>query len=286
MDTSPRPPAARHRRSEPDAPLVRVRDRSRRPLTRGPWRLPAPRREALAGIAALILIGAGAVHLADIGGVGPVSAAPQQVAAGSTADGAADANGAADADGAGEPDGAGSAEGAPAASPAAPASPAATAASTTVTVHVSGEVAEPGVVDLPVGSRVDDAVHAAGGAMDGAQLDQVNLARPLTDGEQIHIPAAGEQMPPSAGEGASSPHGASPPQGSASAADGSEGGTININTASAEQLDELPGVGPAIAQRIIEHRELNGSFASVDDLEAVSGIGPATLEKMRDKVTV
>ena len=121
-------------------------------------------------------------------------------------------------------------------------------------VHVSGAVAAPGVVHLPGGARVDDALRAAGGATEEAELAAVNLARPLVDGEQIHVPLPGEQPPP--------------------AEDGPA------------ELEELPGVGPAIAQRILEHREKNGAFTSVDGLLEVSGIGPATLEKIRAEATV
>lgn len=155
-----------------------------------------------------------------------------------------------------------------------------------VTVHVSGAVADPGVIELPAGSRVDDAVEAAGGLTEAADLAAVNLARMLVDGEQIHIPEPGETPPvTAAGPGESDGTEGGGAAGGSSTS-GGDGGLIDINTATAAQLEELPGVGPAIAQRIVEHRELNGPFQSVDDLQEVSGIGPATLEKMRDRATV
>ena len=125
----------------------------------------------------------------------------------------------------------------------------------TVLVHVVGKVAEPGVVELPIGSRVQDAVDAAGGATNNKALESVNLARLVVDGEQIVVGA--------------------PAEGSASS-------KISINSASAAQLDELPGVGPAIAERIVQWRETNGPFTSVDELTEVSGIGPSILEQIRD----
>lgn len=145
-------------------------------------------------------------------------------------------------------------------------------------IHVSGAVGQPGLVRLSAGSRVDDAVLAAGGATEEADLASVNLARPLVDGEQIHIPLPGEEPPQLA---------APPPAEDGDSGDGSTGaGPIDLNTASAAQLEDLPGVGPAIAQRILDHREKNGAFRSVDDLLEVSGIGPATLEKIREQATV
>ena len=125
----------------------------------------------------------------------------------------------------------------------------------TVLVHVVGKVGEPGVVELPIGSRVQDAVDAAGGATNSKALESVNLARLVVDGEQIVVGAP-------AGEATSS--------------------KISINSASAAQLDELPGVGPAIAERIVKWRETNGPFASIDELTEVSGIGPSILEQIRD----
>ncbi len=148
----------------------------------------------------------------------------------------------------------------------------------TVVVHVAGAVTEPGVVELDAGSRVADAVERAGGATSEADLGTVNLARVLADGEQVYVPAVGEEPPPAAGP---------PPSGSADGAGG--GGSqapVDLNTAGAAELEELPGIGPALATAILEWRDTNGGFASVEDLDLVSGIGPATLERLRPLVTV
>lgn len=154
-----------------------------------------------------------------------------------------------------------------------------------VTVHVVGAVKKPGIVRLPAGSRLIDALSAAGGAAADADAAKVNLARRLTDGEQIVVPRKGEKS--------------TDPQGSGAAGTGSSGATvgdgesgaaespkINLNTADESALDTLPGVGPATAKAIIAHREENGSYTSVEDLEEVPGIGPATMEKLRELVTV
>jgi len=140
-------------------------------------------------------------------------------------------------------------------------------ASTSLYVHVSGAVNAPGLYVLHADARVVDAVAAAGGLAEDAEAAGVNLARPVTDGEQVIVPRVGEA--PAAG-----PAGVT--------ADG----RVNLNTADEGALDTLPGVGPAIAGRIIEWREANGRFASVDDLLSVSGIGPKMLESLRDLVTV
>lgn len=127
-----------------------------------------------------------------------------------------------------------------------------------VVVHVTGSVKAPGVVRLPAGSRVEDAIRAAGGARSPKALDSVNLARILVDGEQIVV-------------------GATP----TSAAGGSADAGINLNQATASQLEELPGVGPVLAQRIVQWRTANGPFRSVEELGEVSGIGDALLSQIR-----
>jgi competence protein ComEA len=139
----------------------------------------------------------------------------------------------------------------------------------TIIVDVAGEVAQPGVYEFAEGDRVIDAIERAGGQLPKADLSLLNLAAPLTDGTQILVPKSG-------------PPGAVVPGGTA----GSSGGLININSASATELETLSGIGEVLAATIVEYREQNGPFASVDDLMDVSGIGPATLEEIRDQVTV
>lgn len=147
--------------------------------------------------------------------------------------------------------------------------PTAAAETAEVYVHVSGAVAAPGLYVLASGSRVADAISAAGGFGDNADTAAVNLARPLSDGEQLVVLELGQAPPAGAAGGEST-----------------GGGPINLNTAGVEQLDELPRVGPAIAQRIVDWREQNGPFTSVDDLLGVPGIGEKMLAGLRDLVTV
>lgn len=145
-------------------------------------------------------------------------------------------------------------------------------------VHAAGAVAGPGVHRVPAGSRVADLLAAAGGPLPDTDLDRVNLAAGLSDGERVWFPRVGEEAPPLVTGGGSG--------GGASGSASDRSGPIDINTATAEELDTLPGVGPAIAASIIEHRERNGPFASVDGLLDVPGIGDAKLAELRDLVTV
>jgi competence protein ComEA len=143
-----------------------------------------------------------------------------------------------------------------------------------VVVHVVGAVRRPGLVRLPAGSRVADAVAAAGGAAAGARAASVNLARVLVDGEQIAVQSrAGPPI-------AAAPGAAAGPPGASSA------GPVDLNTATLEALDGLPGIGPVLAQRILDWRTAHGRFSSVDELNEVSGIGAATLSDLRPAVTV
>jgi len=144
-------------------------------------------------------------------------------------------------------------------------------------LHVHGAVIEPGLVELPAGARVVDAIAAARGPTDDAELGAVNLARLVADGEQLYVPRVGEVPPPGAGGVAGGVAGAGP---------GAAGTLVNLNTADAIALESLPGIGPALASRIIAWREQNGGFRAVDELLAVSGIGEKTLAGFRDQVTV
>ena len=139
-------------------------------------------------------------------------------------------------------------------------------------VDVSGAVHRPGVYKLPAGSRVNDALIEAGGATGKADLTLVNRAATLTDGQQVLVP-----------EKVSAASAAAAPSGSAATL-AAKAAPIHLNSATAEQLDELPGVGPATAARIIDYRTANGPFKTVDELDSVSGIGPAKLAELRDLV--
>ncbi|GAA2090610.1 ComEA family DNA-binding protein [Brevibacterium salitolerans] len=161
-------------------------------------------------------------------------------------------------------------------------------------VHVVGAVEREGVVELPAGARIADALEAAGGTDPSAQASALNLARPLADGEQVYVPTAAEVE---SGEFASPPDGSGAGQaageaGAASEAGGgagaADGGTalIDLNTADGAALETLPGVGPVTAQAILDHREETGGFSSVEELLEVPGIGEATLGRLRDLVTV
>ena len=155
-------------------------------------------------------------------------------------------------------------------------SSAALAVSTTtadVVVHVAGAVNAPGVQRLATGARVVDAVSAAGGPRADADVGRINLAALLEDGQQVYVPAVGEAVP--------HPAAAGPAVDSGPSADS----PIDINEASLDELDELPGIGPALAQAIVSHREQHGPFASVDELLEVRGIGEAKLDQIRPLVT-
>jgi competence protein ComEA len=170
-------------------------------------------------------------------------------------------------------------------------------ASGTVTVHVVGQVAKPGVVRLPAGARVTDAIAKAGGAREGADLSVINLARPVADGEQVRVPKPGEVLPGAGSAGGTAAGGAGGATGSggvggggsgagAPGGTGAAGGLVNLNTATAAQLEELPGVGPVLAQRILDWRTEHGRFTTVDELGEVSGIGEKIFAQLQPKVTV
>jgi len=137
-------------------------------------------------------------------------------------------------------------------------------------VHVVGEVRRPGLYRLRDGARIADAVHRAGGALRDADLAGVNLAAPLVDGVQVLVPSRAAE-----GVGGATPGGS----------DGSAVGPVSLSSATVEELDQLPGVGPITAQKIVDFRTENGPFASVEDLDAVPGIGPTRIEQLRELVT-
>ena len=137
-----------------------------------------------------------------------------------------------------------------------------------VTVSVDGAVQRPGSYTLPPGSLVDDAVRMAGGPTAEADLVRINLARELKDGDRVYVPHVGEVLP------TATPYGLS------------TDGRIDINLADVALLETLPGIGPALAQRIVEYRENNGLFESVEQLQEVDGIGPMVLERVRELITL
>ena len=142
-----------------------------------------------------------------------------------------------------------------------------------ITVDVKGAVKSPGIYDLPVGSRVNDAVQKAGGLTEQADSKSLNLAQKISDEALVYVPTKGEES-------------ASQQAGSGTASSTSKEKKININKASLEELKQAKGLGGKRAQDIIDHRESNGKFKSVDELKKVSGIGAKTIEKLKDYVTV
>jgi competence protein ComEA len=136
-------------------------------------------------------------------------------------------------------------------------------------VDVAGEVRRPGLYRLPQGARIADAIARAGGATTRAQVALVNLAAPLADGEQVLVPRTAAGVQPAVGGAASTPSPSAP---------------VDLNTATAEQLDALPGIGPVTAQKIVDYRQAHGPFRLVDELDAIPGIGPARIADLRGLV--
>lgn len=151
-----------------------------------------------------------------------------------------------------------------------------TTAPARVLVHVVGAVARAGVVELVDGARVHDAIDAAGGATGDADLAQLNLAAPVADGQRVAVPRFGEVLAPAAAGGAAG--------GGTGGVDAS--GLVNLNTATGAQLEELPGIGPTLAEAIIAERERSGGFEKVEDLQKVRGIGEKRFAELRELVTV
>jgi competence protein ComEA len=151
--------------------------------------------------------------------------------------------------------------------PASPAAAPAPAAARLLVVDVVGAVRRPGLVRLPEGSRVADAIANAGGLRRGAERAGVNFAAPVSDGQQVVVPQRGAAV--AAGVGGAAP---------------ASTGPVSLSSATAEQLDALPGVGPATAEKIVAYRQQHGAFRSVDELDAISGIGPARIADLRGLV--
>ena len=146
------------------------------------------------------------------------------------------------------------------------------AAATVVVVDVVGAVRRPGLYRLEQGARIADAVARAGGATAKADVALINLAAPLADGEQVVVPKRGAAAPSAA------------PSGAGGSAGAPSSGPVHLSTATLEQLDSLPGIGPVTAQKILDYRQKQGAFTSVDELDAVPGIGPARMDQLRDLV--
>ncbi|MHA7127102.1 helix-hairpin-helix domain-containing protein [Janibacter indicus] len=272
------------RTTEPSERVTEILDESRDPR---PLELPSTlaggrygvSRQAVIGVALVVALAvamlAGRFVLAREEAA-PEPVGVEQVGQSEPGEGGADPGGA-------EPGGAGAA-----ASGAAPAGSTAPGTSTgKVTVHVVGQVRRPGIVTLDAGARVADAIDEVGGATGRADLGRVNLARLLVDGEQVVVPRPGESIaaapaPGAAAPAAGAPAGGAPAGGAAPAA----GDTVNLNTADLATLETLPGVGPVLAQRIIDWRTEHGRFTAVEELGEVSGIGDKIYAQLAPKVTV
>lgn len=233
-------------------------------------------RAALGGVVVLALLGLGTAVVVAV-----MTPGGETVDVGFSAEEGADGGGLGGAGGMGGSggaevlDGSGSSDGSAGAAP-----------TEVVVLHVLGAVVEPGIVEVPLGSRVIDAIAAARGPAEDAELGGVNLARVVIDGEQLWVPRVGEVPPGGGGGGGVGAGGGSGGAGASGGTGVDSQGRVNINTADAAALETLAGVGPALAARIIAWREQNGPFRSVDELTAVSGIGPRTLDGMRNQVTL
>jgi competence protein ComEA len=155
-------------------------------------------------------------------------------------------------------------------------------------VYVTGAVAAPGVYPLPPGSIAQDAIGAAGGANPQADLSRINLAQPLVDGDQLDVPALVPTISPAAAATGRpvAPSPGTPSLGAPTPQPKGPGQPINLNTATVAEFDLLPGIGPVIAQRIVDYRAQHGPFARPEDLMEVSGIGEATFNRIREAVVV
>lgn len=166
-----------------------------------------------------------------------------------------------------------------------------------IVVHISGAVNIEGIVELEAGSRIANAIEKAGGVKENADMTDINLAYPLEDGMKIHIPTKeeteanknnenmiDESYVTSSSGGVSSKEDTNSTQGSSKSTTINE--KVNINTATQEELDTLPGIGPSIASKIIDYREQNGKFNSIEEIKEVSGIGDAKYEKIKDSITI
>ena len=167
----------------------------------------------------------------------------------------------------------------------------------TIVVHISGAVNIEGIVELEAGSRIANAIEKVGGVKENADMTDINLAYPLEDGMKIHIPTKeeteanknnenmiDESYVTSSSGGVSSKEDTNSTQGSSKLTTSNE--KVNINTATQEELDTLPGIGPSIASKIIDYREQNGKFNSIEEIKEVSGIGDAKYEKIKDSITI
>lgn len=162
-----------------------------------------------------------------------------------------------------------------------------------ICVHVAGRVKKPGLYELEPGSRVVDAVKAAGGELANADMESVNLAQKLSDGEQVFIAAKGSVPAPSASVVSNGKPKTPAAPGPANNGNWEPGpvkikpgeGKINVNTAGLDDLQRLPGIGPAMAQRIIDYRKKHGNFKAVEEMDEIEGIGPSTLEKLKPFVS-
>lgn len=158
-----------------------------------------------------------------------------------------------------------------------------------IAVHVIGAVPRPGLYEFAEGARVQDAINASGGLLASANVESINLAALLVDGQQLTIPyRAGEEPSVSSSTSSEDDNSLVLPGAEQTPEPAENGNTelININTASLEELDSLPGIGPTIAQRIIDYRDENGPFQTIEDILNVSGIGPSTFDNIKDLITV